>query len=43
MFHPAIAAAMAHERRTTMVQAADRHRSARTMSLARKANSRRGR
>ena len=43
MFHPAIASAMAHERRTTLVNAADRHRSLRAANKVRKDNGRRGR
>ena len=43
MFHPAIAAAVAHDRHTVMVKAADRQRSLRTISRTSKANGQRGR
>jgi hypothetical protein len=43
MFHPAIAAAVAHDRHTVMVKAADRQRSLRVISRAGRANGQRGR
>jgi len=43
MFHPAISAAVAHDRHTVMVKAADRQRSLRVISRAGKASGRRGR
>ena len=43
MFHPAIAAAVAHDRHTVMVKAADRQRSMRAITRTSKTNGRRGR
>jgi (p)ppGpp synthase/HD superfamily hydrolase len=43
MFHPAIAAAVAQDRHTVMVKAADRRRSLRAIGRANKSNERRGR
>jgi len=43
MFHPAIAAAVAHDRHTVMVKAADRHRSQQAAGRTRKDTGRRGR
>jgi hypothetical protein len=43
MFHPAISAAVAHDRHTVMVKTADRQRSLRLASGDRKNQGRRGR
>jgi hypothetical protein len=42
MFHPAIAAAMAHERQTALIKASDRHRRLRALGRHKAANNGRG-